>query len=199
MIPDPPGLVLELVEGESLATALARGRFAPREALAILLPVLDAVGFAHAREVVHRDLKPDNILLRRTERGLVPMVSDFGIAKLRNGLSATRTRAALGTPADMSPEQVRSPKAVDHRTDIFALGAILYELLTGRQAFEGETDFGIQQKIVEGRFEAPETLVSGLPPQLCDVSRRALDTNPEARFQSCAEMAAALQAAAAGR
>jgi eukaryotic-like serine/threonine-protein kinase len=134
-------LVMELLEGESLAARLRRlGRLELTEARAIGVQTASALGAAHAAGIVHRDLKPDNLFLVRDYRdvsGENVKVLDFGIAKLGIGTSRsvsvkTRTGSVTGTPAYMSPEQCRGTKEVDHRTDIYALGVILYEMVAGR-------------------------------------------------------------------
>jgi serine/threonine-protein kinase len=154
MVEDQPGLVMEYVDGTNLEALLQEhGAFSPDEALALLAPVLAAVAHAHALGAVHRDLKPANILLARTPVGWVPKVADFGIGKILDDTTgdgtgragATRAGMAMGTPGYMPPEQVRDSSTVDQRADVFALGVILYELLTGRAPFanpDGSVDLG---------------------------------------------------------
>ncbi|MFO0576215.1 MAG: serine/threonine-protein kinase [Polyangia bacterium] len=195
------GLVMDLVHGPTLE-AFIRRQQKPLSADAIrelFLPVLDAVGEAHKAGVVHRDLKPSNILLEEAADGtLVPKVTDFGIAKISEaakelalGKAATLAAARMGTPSYMSPEQIRGAREVTPRSDIFALGATLYELATLHMAFEGDTEFVIMERIVNARFRPPEEL-GVRDPTLVAAIRRALDPDPARRFQSCAEFAAAL-------
>ncbi|HMV70251.1 MAG TPA: serine/threonine-protein kinase, partial [Myxococcota bacterium] len=185
------GLVMELLDGETLEERLRRGGpLRADEVAAIFGPVLDALGEAHDRGVVHRDLKPSNLFLAARTRGRVrPVVLDFGIAKVRDDarLEAIRSGttlhgARMGTPAYMSPEQVRDPRAVDARSDLFAVGAILYEAITGAPAFPGETDHAITERILAGHVEDPRRRVGAELASVADVVRRALAVDPALRF-----------------
>jgi serine/threonine protein kinase len=191
---DPvPGLVMELIDGETLEDHVrAKAEtLAITEIVEILLPVLDAVGEAHRHGIVHRDLKPSNILLGRGSRGkLRPVVADFGIAKvvsdhLQTGRKATRTGVRVGTLLYMSPEQVRGEANLDARSDIFALGAILYELVTGRVAFDAPSEYDAMKNIVEGRFLPPTRGLGPVDPVLDACIRKALAIRPEERFPDC--------------
>ena len=204
IVTDPlPGLVMEYVEGPALGAFMA-GRAGPldRSTLAaIILPVLEAVEAAHRAGIVHRDLKPDNILIGRDARGqLRPVVTDFGIAKVleetsvATGKKKTETGMRLGTLMYMAPEQVRGLPDVDHRADIFALGAILYELVTGTAAFDAPSEFDTMRNIVDGTYEPPERRVDGLDPILAACIRKALASDPAARFPSCELFRQTLQA-----
>jgi hypothetical protein len=196
------GLLMEFVDGPSLDDHIARlNRPAqPQEIRALMLPILSAVGHAHSQGIVHRDVKPANILLARGADGeWIPKVTDFGIAKVmhdapggRAGKKSTSANARLGTPGYMSPEQIRTPKQVTERSDVFSLGAVLYELATGAAAFEDENDFEVELKIVTGTCEPPERRVPGLDPVIGAAIRRALAPDPALRFASCEELAAAL-------
>jgi serine/threonine-protein kinase len=137
-----PFIAMELLRGESLAHALRRrSRVLPTRAAQTLLPIIDALGAAHARGIVHRDLKPENIFLARPAgHRLQPKVLDFGIAKLeqRAAERLTRDGAVIGSPAYMSPEQLRGDRDVDARADVWALCVVLYQMITGRRPFEGD-------------------------------------------------------------
>lgn len=195
------GLVMDLVHGPTLEEFIRRQKqpLSADEIRELFLPVLDAVGEAHKAGVVHRDIKPSNILLEEAADGaLVPKVTDFGIAKISEaakelalGKAATLAAARMGTPSYMSPEQIRGAREVTPRSDIFALGATLYELATLHMAFEGDTEFVIMERIVNARFRPPEEL-GVRDPTLVAAIRRALDPDPAKRFQTCAEFAAAL-------
>ncbi|HEX6883836.1 MAG TPA: serine/threonine-protein kinase [Planctomycetota bacterium] len=165
-------LVMELVDGASLRHLMRQGRVAPREALAIVVQVCEALQFAHDQGVVHRDVKPENILVDR--RGRVKIL-DFGLAKVlgRDTDSFTRTSQVLGTPHYMAPEQWERPLEVDHRADIFALGVVFYELLTG--------------ELPMGRFAPPSQKVA-LDVRLDGVVLRALEKEPELRYQQASEV-----------
>ncbi|MCY1080520.1 serine/threonine protein kinase [Archangium lansingense] len=198
-----PGLVMEYVEGGTLEDLLSQspgGRLDLPTLRQIFLPVLDAMQEAHGHRVVHRDLTPSNILLAQGHQGRVhPKVTDFGIAKVTqedpDQKYRTRTGVLLGTRPYMSPEQIGGASEVDARTDIFALGAILYEAATGRVAFDAGTDFEMMKRITEGNFTPPEQVVPELPEGLCQCIRKAMAVDPAGRFQDCAAFRAALEQA----
>jgi serine/threonine-protein kinase len=192
------GLVMDYIEGPTLGEFCRGQGLEPRVLLEVFLPVLDAMEEAHKRGVVHRDLKPDNIIIGKDSRGrLRPMVTDFGIAKLveagPGGKARTQAGARMGTLLYMSPEQIRGAGEVDARTDIFALGAILYEAATGRVAFHASSDFDTMKSIVEGTYEPPERVVGGLHPVIAGCIRKALAVDPAERFQDCAAFREALE------
>jgi len=195
IVTDPlPGLVMEYVEGPSLGDFLeAHGGPLDRSGLAsIMLPILEAVGAAHEAGIIHRDLKPDNIIVGRSVRGLTrPVITDFGIAKVLDGTSIatgkkrTETGMRLGTIAYMAPEQIRGLPEIDHRVDVFALGAILYELATGAVAFDAPSEFDAMRMIVDGTFHAPESRVEELDEVVAACIRKALAVESTSRFSSC--------------
>lgn len=198
-----PGLVMEYVEGGTLEELLGQspgGRVGLPTLRQIFLPVLDAMQEAHGHRVVHRDLTPSNILLAQGHQGRMhPKVTDFGIAKVTQDEPGekyrTRTGVLLGTRPYMSPEQIGGASDVDARTDIFALGAILYEAATGRVAFDAGSDFEMMKRITEGNFTPPEQVVPELPESLCQCIRKAMTVDPGGRFQDCAAFRAALEQA----
>ena len=201
--PDIAGFVMELGDGSTLEQhigAMARP-LTLAELRAIFLPILDALGEAHRRGVVHRDIKPANILLAKTSRAMVPKLADFGIAKItqrpegggRN--ASTHFSDKMGTLAYMSPEQIERAKSVTQRSDIFSMGATLYEAATGTVAFEGHSDFEVMRKIVDGRFIPPTGRFAGIDPCIAAAIMRALKPAAEARFASCEEFAHAREAA----
>lgn len=199
--PGVAALVMEYVEGPTLEAHLERhpGGCTLDRAREILTPVLDAIGHAHARGVIHRDLKPANLLLSTDHHDhLRPVVIDFGIAHLQQDAhvtggrrSPTQTGMRIGTPSYMSPEQVRGGK-VDARADVFALGVILYELLTGQRAFDAEADFDTMRLVVDGHWTPARALRPELPEVVDRVLATALALNPDQRFASCAAFAEAL-------
>ncbi|HXU83976.1 MAG TPA: serine/threonine-protein kinase, partial [Polyangia bacterium] len=162
LLPDgrTPYLMMELLEGENVSARIKRGLLSPQEAVMIALETASAVSAAHAQGIVHRDLKPENLFLARdshTGKESVKVL-DFGIAKLRGPLSGdgvrTQTGALMGTPPYMSPEQCRGISGeVDHRTDVYALGIILYEMLCGSPPFVGE---GFGDVLVQHLTRAPD-------------------------------------------
>jgi serine/threonine-protein kinase len=198
------GLVMDYVEGPTLGDfcrADPTPGLEPALLLEVFLPVLDAVEEAHRHNVVHRDLKPDNIIIGRDSRGrLQPKVTDFGIAKvleaeLGGGKARTQTGTRMGTLLYMSPEQIRGASEVDARADIFSLGAILYEAATGQVAFDAPSDYETMRRIVEGDLGPLERVVGGLPPVIAGCIRKALAVDPAERFQDCASFRAALEKA----
>ncbi|MCB9679000.1 MAG: serine/threonine protein kinase [Alphaproteobacteria bacterium] len=179
-----PGLVMELVRGPSLDEVLASTQL-PLDLVEALVPgILAGVAAAHHENVVHRDLKPANILLALKRGQVVPKVADFGLVKIVDdedgGRAKTRTGATMGTPQYMAPEQIESAKNVDARADIFALGAILYELVSGRRAFDGDTHYEIFKRVVERTYpplqdlrpEAPDRMARAIEAALSDQDAR---------------------------
>ncbi len=190
-----PGLVMEYVDGPDLEHWLREHRPALDPALALFEGILRAVESAHDAGVVHRDLKPANVMLKRVDDALVPKVADFGLAKaleVEIGLHATRSGMAMGTPAYMAPEQFRDAKRVDGRADVFALGCILYELVTGRHAFEGPDMMAIFACSSSGSYGAVD---AALPPGVRAAIEGCLQPSVQDRIQDCA----ALRAVLAGR
>jgi serine/threonine-protein kinase len=191
--------VMEYLEGSTLGVRLERGDLALEEVPVFLEQMCDALEAAHGERIVHRDLKPDNvwIVTPRHGRQFVKLL-DFGIAKLlaTGDRSTTETGVVMGTPHYMSPEQCHG-RAVDHRTDIYAMGVILYRLYTGRLPFQGETFAEILAKQVTETPEPPGRLVA-LPPALDQLIVRCLSKNPADRPQSAAELGRALREIFAG-
>jgi eukaryotic-like serine/threonine-protein kinase len=191
------GLLMEYVDHFSLEELLEeRGALPLDLALELFAPILAGVNAAHRVGVLHRDLKPANVLLARTPRGLVPKVSDFGIAKVvADGLDGdTRDNVAMGTPGYMAPEQVIDAKTVDARTDVFALGAILYELLTGRRAFVDDTGETSIRATLRDTQAPVRDLVPEVPSAISEAIDRALSKAREDRHEDVASLARALLA-----
>jgi serine/threonine protein kinase len=197
-----PYLVMEYLEGCDLGQLLEREgpKLSLARAVHFTVQALRALQTAHAAGIVHRDMKPSNcfVINKDGEADFVKLV-DFGISKVRaaedgQGAHLTRTNSALGTPLYMSPEQARSPRDVDHRTDLYSVGAILYEMLAGRTPYTSETgEFTeILFKIFTTEPEPLITLRPDLPESLCTVVHRALQRDRDARFASAVEMAEAL-------
>ncbi|MBO1073691.1 serine/threonine-protein kinase [Roseomonas marmotae] len=183
-----PFLVMEYVEGEDLAGALRRagGRLATGTAVAVAVQLLDALQAAHGQGVIHRDIKPSNVLLGRDGRA---RLSDFGIAHLA---SATDGPGTAGTPSYMSPEQCRG-EAPDARSDLFSVGVLLQEMLSGERPFGSGTPSGIMQALLHAKPRALPPAGPDLPEALRAIIARVLSKSREARFASAAEMAAALR------
>ena len=190
-----PYFTMPFVEGESLRTRLARhGELPVSEAVRILREIASALAYAHGRGIVHRDIKPDNVLLS----GSSAMVTDFGVAKALSASSnaeagkVTSVGIAVGTPAYMSPEQATADPAIDHRADIYAFGVLAYELLTGQPPFAGRTPQTLLAAHV-GEFPEPiHKRRSSLPRALSALVMRCLEKRPADRPQSAAEIVHAL-------
>ncbi len=183
-----PCLIIEYVNGPTLADLLDDYVPTLEEALELFRGVLRGVDAAHRHGLVHRDLKPENVLLATTRDGVVPKVADFGLVKVLTGegtRSVTADGSFLGTPAYMAPEQIKNSKNVDHRADMFSLGCLLYELVCGEIAFDGDTDFDSVQKTMEGEYLAPEAVVTGLPGNVVKAIRELLVIEPEERLANC--------------
>ncbi len=176
-------LLMEFVDGANLRQALRSGRFTPQQALGLIPPLCEALQAAHAQGVLHRDIKPENLLLDAEGR---VKIADFGIAKLledpatssTGAYTLTRTGARVGTPHYMAPEQVETPEQVDHRADIYSLGVVFYELLTG--------------ELPLGRFPAP-SIKAGLDARVDDIVFRALAKERELRQQSADQVKAEVE------
>lgn len=192
-----PYIVMEYVDGMTLRQLLASGRrLLPERALEITAGVLSALDYAHRHGIVHRDIKPGNVMLTRT--GEVK-VMDFGIARAVNDASSgmTATSAVMGTAQYLSPEQARG-EVVDARSDLYSAGVLLYELLTGRPPFTGESAVAIAYQHVSEMPVPPSQVDSGVSPEIDAVVLRALAKRPDDRYQSAIEFRADVERAIAG-
>lgn len=195
-------LVSELVEGESLRAMLNRGPVSARKAIDLGTQIAEGMAAAHALGIVHRDLKPENVMITRT--GLVKLL-DFGLAKQNPAAPGENTATmalsqpgtVMGTAGYMSPEQVRA-QPVDARSDIFSFGCILYEMLSGRRAFEAQSGVETMHAVLNAEPPEFEGEQSKMPPALATIVRRCLEKRPEQRFQSAADLAFALRAITGG-
>ena len=181
-------MAMELLEGTELRERLKEGALPPAEALAIAMQIAQGLAFAHERGVVHRDVKPANIML--LERGQAKIM-DFGIARVRAADHKTSTGMVLGTPRYMSPEQI-SGLPIDQRSDIFSLGIVLYEMVTGVRLFAGDDVAQIAHNVTQVDPEPPTRLDPSLPAMLDFVVARALKKDPAVRYQDAHELAADL-------
>ncbi|MBN1606579.1 MAG: protein kinase [Polyangiaceae bacterium] len=189
-----PYLAMEYLEGEDLGRLLARtGPLPVPRATYIILQACRGLLIAHARGIIHRDLKPENLFVcRRNDGSDLVKILDFGIAKLHADAGVTRTGATMGTPAYMSLEQARGAKEVDRRTDVYALGVILYEMLSGQKPHPGESYSEILYHLFTQEAAPVETLRPNLPAGLAAVVHRAMARDPGDRYPSVMELAEAL-------
>lgn len=186
-------LVMEFIQGEDLKHHLDAGRrYSLEQSLGMVRDLLSALDYAHRQSIVHRDVKPANLLIEADGR---VKLTDFGVARIQDSGEATRTQGSMvGTLKYMSPEQVQGVP-IDARADLFAVGVVLYQLLTGKRPFDGDTDFAIIQQIVNLTPSAPSTFSTLLPPAVDAVVARALAKKRDERFATAQEFSQALQAA----
>lgn len=204
-------IAMDLIEGESLGRLLERrGQLLPEESCNLLTPIALALAHAHRSGVIHRDVKPSNILLRPASPGapgsvqlealdhpVVPLLSDFGIARALDTPELTNAGRTIGTPAYMAPEQCADSRDVGAQADIYSLGAVLYRCLVGRAPFLGSTTQILYSHVYEP-VTIPDDILASLPPRVVDLLRQTLAKEPGERYASAAELASAL-ALAAGR
>ncbi|MFT3700423.1 MAG: protein kinase [Kofleriaceae bacterium] len=195
-------IVMELLEGESIHARLKRlRRFSPADTVRLVRQIAGSLATAHARGIIHRDLKPENLFVvgdAAVTGGERTKILDFGIAKLARDADRTKTRTGsiVGTPQFMSPEQCRGLATVDHRADIYALGCVMYVMLTGRPVFEGEGLGDIMFKHVGSAPPVPSHVVPEIGNALDQIILRCLAKAPADRFQSMQELIAAFDSAA---
>ena len=187
-------LAMERVQGQPLSAILLQGRPPLSQAVGYILATLAALSCGESHGIVHRDIKPDNILI--TPEGTVK-ITDFGLAQVRGCPRITTSGESLGTPCYMSPEQVIATEDVDARTDVYSTGVVLYEAVTGRPPFTGTNGFAVMLAQRETPPVPPIELEPTIPPQLSQVILRALAKNPALRYQTAAEFHQALEVAMA--
>ena len=183
-------MAMEFLEGRELKDLMAANEVSADRALDIAAQVADGLAYAHARDVVHRDIKPANIMILSDGR---VKITDFGIARMRTAEVRTQTGVVLGSPRYLSPEQVLG-KTVDARVDIFSLGVVVYEMVTGQAPFKGADVSSLMYQIVHHDPAPPSTLNPQLPTMLDLILAKALAKNPDERYASIAELASDLRA-----
>jgi len=188
-----PFLVMELVEGGTLRELLAeRGPMPPHAVAAVLRPVLGGLAAAHRAGLVHRDVKPENVLI--SDEGEVKLV-DFGLVRAVAAAGITSTSVILGTAAYLSPEQVKDGNA-SPRSDVYAVGIVAYELLTGQTPFSGDTPLSVAYQRLDTDVPPPGSVISGVPAQFDELVERATTRDPAGRYADAQEMGAELDAIA---
>ena len=195
---DQPFMVMELLQGETLGEVLDREiKLSSVQAVQILLPIVDGLGAAHARGVIHRDLKPDNVYLADADGRLQPKILDFGVAKLATSdvtsHRITQAGTVVGSPDYMAPEQARGVEDIDHRTDIWGLCVLLYECVTGRVPFEDANYNALLRHIIEDEMQSIVELGAG-DDDLWAVMKKGLEKDREKRYQSMRSLGEALAA-----
>ena len=185
-----PYIAMEYVEGETLRDKLKKGPIKPEEALAAAIQIAGGLAEAHHKGIIHRDIKSANIMV--TEKGQAK-VMDFGLAKLRGGSSLTKSKTTLGTVAYMSPEQARG-EDLDARTDLWSLGVVLYEMMTGELPFRGDQDLSVIHSIIHEEPKPLKQLKPPVPEELHQVVSRALRKNRDSRYGSAGDMLKDLRA-----
>jgi len=185
-----PFFSMQFVEGESLADRVKRGPLQPMQAAGLVAIIARALAFAHERGVLHRDIKPHNILLNHEDH---PYITDFGLARRVDEPGQTQTGTILGTPAYMAPEQANAEPNLTHATDIYSLGAVLYECLTGKVPFEADTPMETIAQLLENPPVALRDVNPDVPRDLETICLKCLEKKPEERYESADEMADDLQ------
>jgi serine/threonine protein kinase len=190
-------LVMEYVPGQTLLDFIyASQRLVDiDQGLALVQRLLAGLGYAHQKGIVHRDIKPDNVILAQDGALLIPRLSDFGVAKDLESAGLTQTGTTMGTAYYMSPEQIQSSRDVDRRCDIYSMGVTVFELFAQRLPFEGDTQWALMKQHVETPPPSLRALRPEISPELDAVVRRALAKDPDERFATCEAMAEALRAA----
>jgi serine/threonine-protein kinase len=184
-------MLVEFVEGTALDAVIRSGPLRQHDAINYMAQVLDALSYAHSKGVIHRDLKPANLML--TPAGEIKLL-DFGIAKMAADRSLTQTGFLVGSLPYISPEQIEGAHDIDGRTDIYSLGITLYQALTGQVPFQAESEYSLMRKHLQEQPVPPMQVMPGVAQALNDVVLRSLEKDRTRRYQSAAEMAAALRA-----
>jgi serine/threonine protein kinase len=180
-------IVMEYVGGGSLEDKMRTGKISLSDSVSVIIQVLNALSYMHSNGIIHRDIKPSNIMFADS----IVKVSDFGIAKPMSDKGLTKTGAIVGTVWYMAPEIIKGEDPTP-ASDLYAVGVILYQLLTGRTPFYGKTDFEVMKSHLEKEPQPPETLNPNLPPGTWDLVKKALAKSPRERFSSADEFKQAL-------
>lgn len=185
-------IVMEFIVGKTFDQLLEEnGKPLPvRRVIELFLPLLSALDFAHSQGIIHRDIKPNNLILQQMHGSQIPMIMDFGVARIIGASKRmTATGTKMGTPYYMSPEQARSEREIDHRTDIYSMAVSMYEMLTGRVPFDRDSDYGLMDAIIKEPPPPVRTLNPQVPEWLEKVLLVAMAKDPGSRFASAAQFA----------
>jgi serine/threonine protein kinase len=189
--------VMEYVDGQELGEIIrTKGSLPEEEALSIFKYILEGLDFAHNKGIIHRDVKPPNIIVDASGRA---RIMDFGIAVMFGGERLTETGTTVGSPWYMSPEQITHPQDIDHRSDVYSAGILLYEMLTGDVPFEGDSDFSVKEQQVNAPRPDPHQKNPQISAELAKIVLKAIDKDPDKRFQGCAEFLDYINAYEAGK
>jgi serine/threonine protein kinase len=194
-----PYLVMPLLSGGNLKSKLTGKPILWQDVMQTLIPIADALGYAHKHDIIHRDVKPANILI--SEDGQ-PMLADFGVAKIlevEETMELTGTGVGIGTPEYMAPEQVTNNKLVDARADIYALGIVMFEMVTGRKPYIADTPMAVLIMHSRDPLPRPKSFVQNLPQTVENILLKALAKNPTDRYQTMAEFAKAMEGLSSGK
>lgn len=177
--------VMEYVDGQDLGELIRKkGSLPEEEALSIFKHILEGLDFAHNRGIIHRDVKPPNVMVDTSGRA---RIMDFGIAVMFGAERLTSAGTPVGSPWYMSPEQITHPQDIDHRSDVYSAGILLYEMLTGEVPFDGKSDFSVKEQQVNAPRPDPRGKNPQISPELARMVLKAIDKDPDKRFQGCAE------------
>jgi serine/threonine protein kinase len=177
--------VMEYIKGQGLDELIQKPvKQTEKEILQIFKGILSGLNFAHSKGVIHRDIKPSNVIIDESGRS---RITDFGIAILVGDKRLTKTGSNVGSAWYMSPEQIVHPREIDHRSDVYSAGIVLYEMLTGDVPFDGETEYSVKNKHVNEKVPDPTNINPKIIPQLKKLIFKALEKNPDDRFSGCGE------------
>lgn len=183
--------VMEYVDGQDLGELIReKGKLSVEEALPLFKDILKGLNFAHKKGIIHRDIKPSNILV---DNNGMARIMDFGIAILAGTERLTATGVAIGSPWYMSPEQIIHPQDIDHRSDVYSVGIVLYEMLTGQVPFDGETDYSVKNQQVNSPVPDPHEKNPDIDQELVQIIKTAMQKKPGDRYQGCEEFLAAIE------
>ena len=187
--PESHSLIIEYIEGDTLDKKLSEGNISKKESLHIIKQVLSALNYAHQKGIIHRDIKPSNIMIDSNNNA---KITDFGIALIMGQERHTKTGVGIGTPEYMSPEQIKGDKIIDHRTDVYSCGIVLYEMLTGQLPFKADgstqnSDFAVKNMHISKSPDPLNIINPDIDKALSDIVLKSLSKSPDDRYSGCGE------------